>query len=234
MTAVLAGAAATLAIAALLIHFTAGLGNYLHWTIVFAGQRRLPGWADMLGIYRDPTLLWTLPCIATGLLLLGLKLGKPRSQSSLALALLAAPFIYALYSLILYDDADERGDSLLALWPLLLILAAALAISNLVRLRHHLNLRLLHAHHSACRHSWHLPVPTALGIDLCHLAAPQPSAGEMIVFLAPLFGCPGVRCWGPGKARTKMAAHHPDISHRGHAPGFGQLLYSQRRAPLLR
>ena len=34
----------------------------------------------------------------------------------------------------IYDDADERGDSLLALWPLLLLLAAALALANLFAL----------------------------------------------------------------------------------------------------
>ncbi len=56
-------------------------------------------------------------------------------------SLLAAPFIYTLASLLIYDDADERGDSLLALWPLLLLLAAALAIANLFRLRRQLSLR---------------------------------------------------------------------------------------------
>jgi hypothetical protein len=33
----------------------------------------------------------------------------------------------------LYDDADERGDSLLALWPLLLILSGTLTLFNLSR-----------------------------------------------------------------------------------------------------
>ena len=46
-----------------------------------------------------------------------------------------------LCSLLLYDDADERGDCLLALWPLLLILSAALALYNLSRLRDVLSLR---------------------------------------------------------------------------------------------
>jgi hypothetical protein len=48
---------------------------------------------------------------------------------------MAAPFLFTLASLFLYDDADERGDSLLALWPLLLVLATAMAIANLFRLR---------------------------------------------------------------------------------------------------
>ena len=58
-----------------------------------------------------------------------------------AFALLAAPFLSTLASLLIYDDADSRGDSLLALWPLLLLLAAALAIVNLLRLRREPSLR---------------------------------------------------------------------------------------------
>jgi hypothetical protein len=57
------------------------------------------------------------------------------------MVLLAAPFAYTLCSLFIYDDADERGDALLALWPLLLILAAMLALWNIFKLRRALNLR---------------------------------------------------------------------------------------------
>ena len=156
--AVLAGACATLAAALLALHWTVGLGNYFHWTIGYAARRRLPGFRLMLGVYRDPTLLWTLPCVAVALLLLWWKpwTGVPHPSRSFtarsvgsnlrwpriaAFALLAAPFLYTLASLFLYDDADERGDSLLALWPLLLVLAAALAIANLLRLRRNPSLR---------------------------------------------------------------------------------------------
>lgn len=127
----LAGAAAALLAAALLIHFTVGLGNYIHWTIGFAAQRRLPGLQQMLGVYNDPQLLWTLPCIAVGLVLLRNRLFRKRWATFLTVALFAAPFVYTLRSLVIYDDADERGDSLLALWPMLLILAAVLALRNL-------------------------------------------------------------------------------------------------------
>ena len=68
--AVLGGAATTILAALLMIHFSVGLGNYVHWTLRFAAQRRLPGFADMLGVYRDTSLLWTLPCVIAGLLLL--------------------------------------------------------------------------------------------------------------------------------------------------------------------
>jgi hypothetical protein len=136
-----AGACAGLLAALLALECTAGLGNYIHWTIQYAGQRRMPGLSLMLGVYRDPTLAWTLPCVAVALALLWL--GPKRFWLRIAaFALLATPFLFTLASLLLYDDADERGDSLLALWPLLLVLAAALVLANLfaVRRRPSLNL----------------------------------------------------------------------------------------------
>jgi len=139
---VLAGACLALAIAVLVLHWTAGIGNYLHWTIEYAGQRRLPGFSLMLGVYHDPTLLWTLPCIAVALVLLWVGSKLPWMRIA-AFALMAAPFLFTLASLFLYDDADERGDSLLALWPLLLVLATAMAIANLFRLRGTSSLRAL-------------------------------------------------------------------------------------------
>jgi hypothetical protein len=140
LLAVLAGVAATLSAAALVLHFTAGIGNYIHWTIGFAAQRRLPGISDMLGVYHDSNLLWTLPCVAIAVLLLRRQAAKARWARAVAVVLMAAPFVYTLGSLFIYDDADERGDTLLALWPLLLILAAALALWNLFRLRRALSL----------------------------------------------------------------------------------------------
>jgi hypothetical protein len=141
LAALLAGAGSALLAAALLLHFTAGIGNYIDWTIRFAAQRRLPGLSDMIGIYRDPGLLLALPCVAVALVLLRSRFRNARWAHIAAFALLAAPFVFTLGSLLLYDDADERGDSLLALWPLLLVLAAALAIANLFRLRSEPSLR---------------------------------------------------------------------------------------------
>jgi len=140
LLAVLAGAVTTLLAVGLLIHLTAGLGNYIHWTIQFAAQRRLPGLKDMLGVYAQPSLRWMLPCVAAALVLLKVPRGKARWPRLAAFVLLAAPFLWTLFTLFLYDDADERGDSLLALWPLLLILSGALTLFNLCR---NLNLRTL-------------------------------------------------------------------------------------------
>ena len=141
LVAFLAGACAGLLAALLALECTAGLGNYFHWTIQYAGQRRMPGLNLMLGVYSDPTLAWTLPCVVVALVLLWL--GPKRLWARIAaFALLAAPFLFTLASLLIYDDADERGDALLALWPLLLVLAAALALANLFAMRRRPTLRL--------------------------------------------------------------------------------------------
>jgi hypothetical protein len=142
LLSVLAGACVTLVAAALVLHWTVGIGNYIHWTIEFAGQRRLPGLGAMLAVFRDPSLLWTLPCVGVALATLWFAPQRLRWARIAAFALLAAPFLFALASLLIYDDADERGDSLLALWPLLILLAALLAVVNLFGLgRKRLGLR---------------------------------------------------------------------------------------------
>jgi hypothetical protein len=143
LLSVLAAACATLFAAVLALHWTVGIRTYVYWTIRFAGERRLPGFGAMLAVFHDPSLLWTLPCVAAALLLLRLAPPRLRWARIAAFALLATPFLFALASLLIYDDADERGDSLLALWPLLLVLAAALAIVNLLRLWREPTLRAL-------------------------------------------------------------------------------------------
>jgi hypothetical protein len=143
--ALLAGICAAVIASLLILHWTARVDTYIYWTFRFAAERRLPAFGLMIDVFRDPALLWTLPCVAVALTFLWL---PHRSRSFIArrvrpgslwpriaaFALLAAPFLFTLASLLMYDDADERGDALLALWPLLILLAAALAIVNLIRL----------------------------------------------------------------------------------------------------
>jgi hypothetical protein len=140
LAAVLGGAVASLFAAGLLLHFTCGLHNYIHWTIQFAAERRLPGFADMLGVYLEPSLLWWLPAVAAALVLLQSRLVKHLWARLFATGLLAAPFAWTLAGLLLSSDADDRASSLLALWPLLLVLSGALTLWNLFR---NLNLRAL-------------------------------------------------------------------------------------------
>lgn len=129
--AVLAGAGTMLLAAILLLHFTCGLANYVHWTIQFAAQRRLPGFQEMLGIYTDGSLLWWLPAVAAALGLLHSRLARFLWARLVALALLAAPFAWTFAGLFLSSDADDRASNLLALWPLLLVLSWVLTLCNL-------------------------------------------------------------------------------------------------------
>ena len=133
-----AGAGLALGAACLLLHFSVGLHNYIHWTIQFAAQRRLPGMGTMLSVYAEPSLLWWIPCLALGVALLRTRLSWFQWSRWVALGLLAAPFLWTLASLAIYSDADDRADSLLALWPLLLVASVALTVFNLL---HDLTLR---------------------------------------------------------------------------------------------
>lgn len=132
LLAVLAGIFTTLLTAALLLHFTAGLENYFHWTVRFAMQRRMASLNVMAEIYHEPALLWMLPAVAAGLALIRFFSAKLWTRW-LGIALLAAPFFWTVLGLLLYDDADERGDCLLSLWPLLLLISALLALVSLRR-----------------------------------------------------------------------------------------------------
>jgi len=86
----------------------------------------------MLAVYLQPSLVWMLPCVAAALLLMRFR-SQARWTYLEALGLLAAPFLWTVASLFLFDDADERGDALLLVWPLLLILSAALTLFQLWR-----------------------------------------------------------------------------------------------------
>jgi hypothetical protein len=134
---VLGGAAGTLAVAVAVMAATAGIGNYWHWTMGFAAARRMPGLAAMAGVYSDPFLRWALPCSMAGILLLHGPLARMNWARTIwtrmgAFALLAVPWVYTMASLLVYDDADERGDALLALWPLVLVLTAGLVLARIV------------------------------------------------------------------------------------------------------
>jgi len=120
---VLAGAAVAMALALLVLHATCGVGNYVYWTVTFAAERRLPGLASMVEVYRERSLLWELPCVAAGLWLVRSR--RARWPAWLGTALLVAPLVPPLVALLTTNDAEDRASALLLLWPLLLVLAAA-------------------------------------------------------------------------------------------------------------
>ena len=130
---ILAGMAAALGVALAGIAATAGLGNYYHWTVQFAAQRRMPGIGPMLSVYEQPALVWALPALAAGLLLCHSNWIARWWARIAAFLLIAAPFTGSLIYLILDDVADERADNLLALWPLLLLAVAVAAFWELRR-----------------------------------------------------------------------------------------------------
>jgi hypothetical protein len=141
---VLAGAALALLAALVALHLTVGLANYRYWTLTFAAQRRLPGLSTLLGVYHQPSLLWTVPTSLAALLLLrnsrdlpsrtkavGLSGEIPTFVFGIAVALLIAPFAYAAFTFFLADGPSDRGDAILSLWPHLLLLAAIFALYQL-------------------------------------------------------------------------------------------------------
>lgn len=128
----LAGISASFSAALLFLHFTVGLKNYWHWTIQFAASRRLPGFAEMFTPYENPLLLLWIAAFAVGALLLwqGNRRGN-RMLSWLSVALMGAPFAWAIIYLFVDDDPAERAERLLALWPLILIASLLIALWNL-------------------------------------------------------------------------------------------------------
>lgn len=129
----LAGMAAGLAAAALILHFTVGMKNYWHWTMQFAAARRLPSLAEMFAPYRNPLLLVWFGAFAAGVFLLAHNRSGGRVVSWLAVSLMAAPFAWAVLYLLVEDDPSERAERLLALWPVVLVVSLALALWGLWR-----------------------------------------------------------------------------------------------------
>ena len=130
---VLAGMILALLAALATIIGTAGLANYVHWTMQFAVQRRMPGLASMLSVYQQPSFAWTLPTFAAGLTLCHTRfLGQLWARIA-AICLVAAPFAGSLIFLVLNDDSEDRADNFLALWPLLLLAALFIAVFELRR-----------------------------------------------------------------------------------------------------
>ena len=124
----LAGMAAGLGAAMLLLHFTVGLKNYWHWTIQFAASRRLPRLSEMFAPYENPLLLLWFAAFAAGAFLLQRNRRGSRTLSLLSVSLMAAPFAWALLYLFVEEDPAERAERLLALWPVVLIVSLLFAL----------------------------------------------------------------------------------------------------------
>lgn len=136
----LAGAAAGFAFALAFIQYWVGLANYFHWTVQFAASRRLPGLSTMLEVYADPALIWIYLVFALGLAasLAPRFLGRsfriaPSEVQWTAAMFLAAPFLWAVAELFLQQDASDRVEALLHLWPVLMVASLGFALWKLPR-----------------------------------------------------------------------------------------------------
>ena len=124
----LAGMAAGLGAALLLIHFTAGLRNYWHWTFQFASSRRLPSVSEMFAPFQNQSLLLWFVAFAAGAFLHARNRHGNRMLTLFSVALMAAPFVWPLVYLLVEDDPAERAERLLAVWPVVLIVSLVFAV----------------------------------------------------------------------------------------------------------
>jgi len=127
----LSGAVVTCAVAILLIHFTAGLKNYWHWTIQFAAERRTPARGEMLGIYTDKMILVWLAFIVAGVLLLWFSRQRNRLFTVLSALLISVPFLWPAIYLLRESDPSERAERLINVWPVVIIAAFVAAIATI-------------------------------------------------------------------------------------------------------
>ncbi|HBB97463.1 MAG TPA: hypothetical protein DC054_18945 [Blastocatellia bacterium] len=129
----LLSAGTALAIAIVLIHRIAGLGNYWQWTIRFAAERRTPARGEMLGIYADKMILVWLAFIVAGIVLFWLNRNRNKLLLILTATLVSVPFIWPAIYLLRDSDSSERADRLINIWPVLLIVCFISALVNIRR-----------------------------------------------------------------------------------------------------
>jgi hypothetical protein len=130
----LSGIATGAALALILVEYTVGVANYFHWTIEFAASRRLPGLTTMLGVYRDSALIWPGLAFAFGVALFVIpQLARKVRLRWLGATLLSVPFLIAVAELHFQDNASDRVEALLRLWPVLLIASLVLSLRQLRR-----------------------------------------------------------------------------------------------------
>ena len=132
---VLIGAMLAFGLAVLLIHFTAGLRNYWHWTFQFAASRRTPARSEMLGIYQDRFLLLWIGLILLGATVFWSHQRDRRALAVLSAVLVALPFIWPTIYLLREHDPSERAERLIAVWPVLLIFCFIVSVALLKRRR---------------------------------------------------------------------------------------------------
>ncbi len=123
----IAGSIVGLGVASLIVQNTFGTENYKYWTLTFAMLRRTPPMAEMLAIYTGPLLALWSALFLVGAFLFRQDAGVKRWPSILAITLMSVPFVWPVIYLLFDTDASERGERLVAVWPLVLIASFLLA-----------------------------------------------------------------------------------------------------------
>ncbi|HEX9161152.1 MAG TPA: hypothetical protein VF980_05535 [Thermoanaerobaculia bacterium] len=121
--AALAGAATAFATALLLIGSIAGLRNYVHWTIVYAAERRWPPLAQYLSMFDDSTLWWWIAVVIAGALV-------ARRWRLPGTLIAMTPWIWSAVEFFVTDDLLEREENFLRFWPLLIVCAVSLCATR--------------------------------------------------------------------------------------------------------
>jgi hypothetical protein len=131
----IAAALLTLVVAILLIHRMAGLGNYWHWTIRFAAERRTPARGEMLEIYTAKMNFVWLGMIAGAIAVIWFNRARHRWLLMLSTVLFAFPFVWPAIYLARDSDPSERAERLINVWPVLLIASFIIAAVTIQRRR---------------------------------------------------------------------------------------------------
>ncbi len=122
-----AGSIVGLCAALLIIRNIFGIENYKYWTFTFAMARRSPPMAEMLAIYTGPMLALWIGLFLTGAFLFRQDAGVKRWPSVIAVTLMSVPFVWPVIYLLFEADPSERGERLVAVWPLILVTSFLLA-----------------------------------------------------------------------------------------------------------
>lgn len=130
---ILLGLAVSFGIALLIIQNTAGLENYYFWTMTFAQMRRTPSFTDMLSIYADWSIVLWLWLFAVGIIFWW-KSNKPW-LNYLAVLLFSTPFIWTVIYLFLDEDASERAERLVSVYPFLFLASLVIGIISLKNIK---------------------------------------------------------------------------------------------------
>src|SRR5436190_22908621 len=123
----LGGTLLGLAVALLIVQWTAGIENYKYWTLDFAALRRAPSLTDMLSVYADWILVLWVAMFLVGAFLMRQNAHIKRWPSVLSVTLMAIPFVWPVVYLLIDQDPSERAERLVGLWPLVIAASFALA-----------------------------------------------------------------------------------------------------------